>query len=112
MEHITIFAYETEVIKLRKSKGLRSGTRRLLSKKPRERGKINLSRILHDYKPGDRVCVKIDPSIHKGMPHKRYHGKIGIIKNRKGRSYVLEVGIGSGIKEIIARPEHFKPHKG
>jgi large subunit ribosomal protein L21e len=100
------------VIKLRKSKGLRSGTRRLLSKKPGERGKINLSKILHNYKPGDRVCVKIDPSIHKGMPHKRYHGKIGIIKNRKGRSYVLEVGIGGGIKEIIARPEHVKPHKG
>ena len=100
--------------KLRKSKGFRSGTRRLLSKKPRDRGKISLGRILHDYTPGDRVCVKIDPSVHGGMPHKRYHGKIGIVKERRGRSYILEMGMGSGVKykEIIARPEHFNPHKG
>jgi large subunit ribosomal protein L21e len=97
---------------LRKSKGYRSRTRRLLSKKPRERGKISISRILHDYLPGEKVCIKIDSGIHKGMPHRRYHGKIGVVKEKKGRSYILEVGKGSEAKILITRPEHLKPHEG
>ena len=93
-----------------KSKGYRSGTRSLLSRKPRERGKTGLSKILHEYKPGEKAVVKIDPSIHKGMPHRRYQGKIGVIVNRRGRSYVVEVTQGDAIKEIIVRPEHLEPY--
>ncbi len=96
---------------MRKSKGYRSETRQILSKKPRERGKISLSIIMHDYMPGDKACVKIDPSIHKAMPHRRYHGKIGVIKEKRGRSYVLEFGKGNNKKTIISRPEHLKPHE-
>jgi len=97
---------------LRKSKGSRSRTRRLLSKKPRERGKISISRILHNYLPGEKVCIKIDSGIHKGMPHRRYHGKIGVVKEKRGRSYILEVGKGNETKILITRPEHFKSHEG
>lgn len=97
---------------MRKSKGYRSGTRRLLSKKPRERGKISINRILHNYLPGERVCIKIDSGIHKGMPHRRYHGKIGVVKEKRGRSYVLGVGKGSETKILITRPEHLKSHEG
>ena len=62
-----------------KSKGYRARTRSLLRRKPRERGKISLSKILYNYKPGDKAVIKIDPSVHKGMPHRRYQGKIGVI---------------------------------
>ncbi len=93
-----------------KSKGYRSGTRSLLRRKPRERGKTGLSKILHEYKPGDKAVIKIDPSVHKGMPHRRYQGKIGVIVNRRGRSYVVKVTQGDAIKEIIVRPEHLKPY--
>jgi len=67
----------------RKSKGYRKKTRSLLRKKPRERGKVGLSKILHEYKPGQKVVVKINSSVHKGMPHRRYHGRIGVITNKK-----------------------------
>jgi len=93
-----------------KSKGYRSGTRSLLRRKPKERGKTGLSKILREYKPGDKAVVKIDPSVHKGMPHRRYQGKIGVIVNRRGRSYVMEVTQGDAIKEIIVRPEHLEPY--
>jgi len=93
-----------------KSKGYRSGTRSLLRRKPKERGKTGLSKILHEYKPGEKAVVKIDPSVHKGMPHRRYQGKIGVIVNRRGRSYVVEVTQGDAIKEIIIRPEHLEPY--
>lgn len=92
------------------SKGFRSRTRRLLKRKPRERGKTGLSKILHEYKPGEKVVVKIDPSVHKGMPHRRYHGRVGVIVNKRGRAYVVGVTQGKALKEIIVRPQHLTSH--
>lgn len=97
---------------MRKSKGYRAGTRRLLRKNPRERGKIRISKLLHEYQPGTRVVIKLDPSVQKGMPHRRYHGKVGTIVEKRGRSYVVNVTQGDAVREIIARPEHLEPHKG
>jgi large subunit ribosomal protein L21e len=95
----------------RKAKGFRRKTRSLLSRKPRERGKTGLSKILQEYEPDEKVVVKIDPSVHKGMPHRRYHGRIGVIVDKRGRSYVVNVSQGKAVKEIIVRPEHITPHK-
>jgi len=97
---------------MRGSKGYRSGARRLLTKEPRERGKIKLSKLLQEYQLGSRVVVKIDPSVQKGMPHRRYHGRIGTVTEKRGRSYVVTVSQGDTVKEIIVRPEHLEPFKG
>jgi large subunit ribosomal protein L21e len=84
-------------------------TRALLRKDPRERGRTTLSKILQSYTEGDQVVVKIDSSVQKGMPHRRYHGKIGVIMAKRGRSYVVHVTQGDATKEIIVRPEHLTP---
>jgi large subunit ribosomal protein L21e len=97
---------------MKKSRGYRARTRKLLSKKPREKGKIGLSKLLQEYRPGNRVVVKMNPSIHKGMPHRRYHGKVGAIVDKRGRSYVVSLTQGDATKEIIVRPEHLEPYKG
>jgi large subunit ribosomal protein L21e len=97
---------------MRGSKGYRSGARRLLKKEPRERGKIKLSKLLHEYQPGTRVVVRIDSSVQKGMPHRRFHGKVGTVTEKRGRSYVVTVPQGDAVKEIIVRPEHLEPFKG
>ena len=96
---------------MKSSKGFRSGTRRLLKKSPREKGKIRLSKLLQEYAPGSRVVLKIDSSFQKGMPHRRFHGKIGTVLNKRGRSYVINVTQGNAIKEITVRPEHLEPLK-
>jgi large subunit ribosomal protein L21e len=93
---------------VRHSKGYRSRTRTLFRKKPREKGKVGLSRLLKTYNPGDKVTIMIDSSVHKGMPHRRYHGRVGIVKARRGRSYVIEVAEGRQTHTLIARPEHIK----
>jgi large subunit ribosomal protein L21e len=95
----------------KKSKGLRSGSRRLMTKEPRERGKLSLSKLLYEYQPGTQVVVKIEPSVQKGMPHRRYHGRVGTILNKRGRSYVISVSQGDALREIIVRPEHLEPYK-
>ena len=92
-----------------KSKGYRRRTRSLLRKKAREKGKTGLSKTLREYQPGDRVVVKLNPSVHKGMPHRRFHGKIGIIGNKRGQAYVVNVTQGKAAKELIVRPEHLEP---
>lgn len=96
----------------RKSKGYRSATRSLFKKKPRQRGKIGLSRLLQSYKVGDRVVITVEPSLHKGMPHKRFHGSVGVVKQRRGRSYMVAVAAGGKEKQVIARPEHLRVFKG
>ena len=97
---------------MRKSKGYRSKTRRLLRKSPRERGKMRLSKLLHEYQPGNSVVIKIDPSVQKGMPHRRYHGKVGKVVGMRGKSYIVSVTQGDAVKEIVVRPEHLEPYKG
>ena len=67
-----------------------------------------LSKLLRQYKRGDRVVVKLDPSTHKGMPHRRFHGKVGTVESRRGQAYVVSVTQGNATKEIIARPEHLE----
>ncbi len=94
---------------MRGSKGYRAGTRHLLKKEPRTKGKVRLSKLLREYQPGNRVVVKIDPSTQRGMPHRRFHGKAGTIVDRRGRSYVVSVSQGDEMREIIVRPEHLEP---
>lgn len=89
-----------------KSKGFKHSTRKLFTKKPRERGIQPLGRLLSKYEVGDRVLIKIDPAVHKGMPHRRYHGKVGEITEVRGRAYVVKVKAGNKFKQIITRPEH------
>lgn len=93
---------------VRRSKGYRSRTRTLFRKNPRERGKVGLSRLLRTYNPGDKVKIRIDSGVHKGMPHRRYHGRVGIVKARRGRSYIIEVPEGRQTRTLIARPEHIE----
>ncbi len=96
----------------RRAKGFRHKTRSLLSQNTREHGKIGLGKLLHSYVSGEKVVVKIDPSVHKGMPHRRFQGKIGEIVNKRGGSYVVNVPQGDALKEIIVRPEHLEPYPG
>jgi large subunit ribosomal protein L21e len=94
------------------SKGYYSGTRSLLKKPTREKGKPHISKILHDYEIGSQVIIKMNSSVQKSMPHKRFHGKIGIIREKRGRGYVISVPQGNAIKEIITRSEHLEPYTG
>lgn len=94
------------------SKGLRHKTRKVFRKHPRERGKLKLSRILRPYAVGDKVVIKVDPGIHRGMPHRRYHGRVGTVIGRRGRAYIVEVPVGGEVRTLFVRPEHLAPHGG
>ena len=93
---------------VKRSKGYRSKTRALFRKDHRKRGKISIGKLLQAYSAGDKVCIKTDPSIHKGMPHRRFYGKIGVVAGKRGRSYAVNVSAGGRPAMILVRPEHLE----
>jgi len=100
------------IVMVKKSRGYRSRTRKLLSKRPRERGMAPLGKLLYNYSIGDKVRIIIDPSIHKGMPHKRFHGKIAEVIGFRGKALILSLMDGNKQKTIITLKDHVLPFKG
>merc|ERR1719297_642727 len=87
----------------------------MFSKEFRKHGVIHLSKYLMKVKVGDYVDIFADPSVHKGMPHKSYHGRTGIVfnvtksavgvrVNKKVNGRILE-------KRIHVRIEHVRKSK-
>ncbi len=88
-----------------RSHGFRHKTRSILTK----RAPRGVSFLLSEYHEGDRALVIIDSRQHKGMPHKRYHGKVGIVRAVGRRSITLDVKLGEKTKTLITRFDHVKP---
>lgn len=93
-------------------RGYRHRTRKVFRKHVREKGAVPpLSLLMIDYKPGDKVYIKVNPAIHHGMPHRRYHGKTGVIVGKRGKAYIVKVNLGEKKKTLFIRPEHLRPAK-
>jgi len=88
-----------------RARGFRRKTRYVLKNK-RVRG---LSYILNNYSNGEKVSIIIDPREHKGMPHRRYHGKIGIVEGVTKRALKVRVRIGYKDKILYTRLAHVRP---
>ncbi|KAJ7552844.1 hypothetical protein O6H91_06G072500 [Diphasiastrum complanatum] len=95
--------------------GLRSRTRDLFSRPFRHKGYIHLTTYLRTYRIGDYVDIKVNGAVHKGMPHKFYHGRTGIIWNVTKRAVGVEMNkqVGNRIikKRLHVRIEHVHPSR-
>src|SRR3712207_4446038 len=61
-----------------------------------------------DLKVGDKVVVDVDPREHNTTPHRRFHGKIGIIEEVGRRTLKVSVRIGNKKKILQTRFNHIK----
>ncbi|KAI1343344.1 ribosomal protein L21e-domain-containing protein [Xylariaceae sp. FL0016] len=90
--------------------GLRAGTRYAFSRNFRQKGMIKLSTYLQQYKVGDIVDIKTNGAVQKGMPHKVYHGKTGVIYNvtKSAVGIIIYKKVGNRYleKRINVRLEH------
>ncbi len=87
------------------SHGFKHKSRKVMTKKnPR-----GVSFLLREYHEGEQALVIIDPRQHKGLPHRRYHGKVGKIINVGRRAVTLHVKLGNKTKTLITRFDHIKP---
>jgi len=93
---------------VKRSKGIRSKSRKILRKKPRERGIKSITRALQEFEEGETVSIVIDPAVHKGMPHVRFQGRTGKIEGKQGEAYLVGINDGKKHKTLIVRSEHLR----
>jgi len=96
------------LIMVQRTGGFRRKTRRKLSKKTRQKGKLSLSKYFQEFKKGEKVLLKAEPSIQKGMYFPRFHGKHGIIKAKQGNCYYVQIKDGRKAKDILVHPIHIR----
>jgi len=68
-----------------------------------------VSFLMRKFNEGDKALVIIDPSQHKALPHRRYHGKVGTVTSVGRRTVTLDVKLGNKTKTLITRLDHIKP---
>ena len=61
------------------------------------------STYLRTFKRGDYVDIKVDSSIHKGMPFKYYHGRTGRVWNVTRRAIGVEINKVHRQRQIVKR---------
>lgn len=91
-----------------KSKGPLSGHRNKLTNHPRERGMSPPQRAIQTFEEGDRVHLKLDPSVHEGRFPPRFVGHTGVIAGKQGTAYKVTIVDGNAEKTIITRPAHLQ----
>ncbi len=95
----------------KRAHGPRQGTRSILKKSKVDRSRVFINRVMHPYAEGDRAAIVLDGAQQKGMPHRRFQGKTGIITSTQGRAYVISVSDGNANKPVVARTEHLRPRE-
>lgn len=90
------------------SNGPLKGTRGKLSNDPRDRGASPPQRAIQEYEVGQKVHLKLDPSVSEGRFHPRFNGHTGTVAGTQGRAFKIEINDGGKDKTIIARPAHLK----
>jgi large subunit ribosomal protein L21e len=91
--------------------GPRKKTRYKFKKEIRRRGVLPVTSLIQRFEPGQKVHVVCEPSIQKGMPHRRFHGKTGTVVGQRGRAWLLAIRDGDKDKIVIARPQHLKAQR-
>jgi large subunit ribosomal protein L21e len=93
---------------MKRSRGFRSKTRKKLTSVFRPGRSNPITKKIQRFEEKDLVHIIIDPSIQKGQPHPRFHGKTAKVIGERGKAYILALNDGNKAKELIVRPEHLK----
>ncbi|RQH03050.1 50S ribosomal protein L21e [Natrarchaeobius oligotrophus] len=90
------------------SSGPRQGTRKKLSNDPRDRGSSPPQRAIQQYENGEKVHLKIDPSVHKGRFHPRFDGRTGEVVGKQGKAFKVQIKDGGKEKTLIVTAAHLR----
>jgi large subunit ribosomal protein L21e len=91
--------------------GPRKKTRYKFKKELRRRGIPPVTAAIQKFEVGQKVHIVCEPSVHEGMPNRRFHGKTGTIVGQRGRAWLLQIRDGESVKTVIARPQHLKAQR-
>ena len=88
------------------SHGTRRKSRTVLTKRNVLRG---ISYLLVDYHVGDKVVIDIDSREHTTTPHRRFQGRMGVVKEVGRRILKISVMMGEKQKILQVKFDHVKP---
>jgi large subunit ribosomal protein L21e len=87
---------------------IRRKSRHKLRQHYKDKGKVPLSQYFQKLNIGDKVALKANLAVSKGMYPPRFHGKIGTITEQKGRCYQVSIKDGQKQKVFNVHPIHLK----
>ena len=90
------------------SKGPRHGSRRKLSNAPRERGTSPPQRAIQSYEEGQKVHLRLDPSVRDGRFHHRFNGHTGEVVGRQGAAFKVRITDRGKEKTVLATAAHLR----
>ena len=79
-------------------------------KKVRTKGKISFRRYFQDFKEGDIVSVVRELAIKASFP-KRLQGRTGVIGEKRGKAYFVNIKYQNKEKKFLIEPIHLKKIK-
>jgi len=88
------------------SNGPMTNTRNKLSNHPRDRGTSPPQRSIAEYEEGEKVHLKIDPSVQEGRYHPRFDGQTGEVVGTQGSAYQVSITDGGKEKTLVVAPAH------
>lgn len=86
--------------------GLRRKTRYKMQRDKRQKGKLNQRRFLQEFAIGDKILLKPDSIVQKGMFEPRYIGRVAVVSKKVGGCYEVLLKDNSVIKTLIVHPIH------
>lgn len=90
------------------SNGPMTGTRGKLSNDPRERGTSPPQRAIQEYEEGQKVHLRLDPSVPDGRFHPRFNGHTGEVTGKQGAAFKVAINDGGKRKTIITKAAHLR----
>lgn len=86
------------------SKGLFSRNTRKLSRhiRPSEMG---ITKKIKNFDNGSKVVVMPRSTSNRSVPHPRYKGRVGVVLERRGDSYVIEITLSKSTKRKLIVPQ-------
>ena len=88
------------------SHGPRKKTRDKLKNKPRDRGTSPPQRAIQEFEAGQKVHLKIDPSVPDGRFHPRFDGLTGEVTGKQGEAFKVRINDGGKEKTLIVSAAH------
>jgi ribosomal protein L21E len=81
------------------------GTMSRLTRRLKGKSTVTVPEYVKTFKVGDKVVIR-PKAKWIGLPHLRYSNRHGIVVEKRGESYVVEVKDYSATKKIILSPIH------
>lgn len=88
------------------SKGLLSGNTRNLARHHKPSAQ-RVRDIIKNFNVGDRVAI-VPKGNTKNIPHPRYKGRIGVIKEKRGNGYVVEIKVMNAKRLLVVHASHIE----